>query len=104
MARVVVTGCSGKLGQAVTRELLSHGRTGANLDQAPPPVPIPEDMRRFAWIDFTDPARHPVRDASAVPAGNRRTPPRPETAYSLAKHVEEQMAAQFCRERRDTAY
>ena len=53
MARVVVTGCSGKLGRAVIRELLSHGRTGANLDRAPPPVPVPEDIRRFARIDFT---------------------------------------------------
>jgi nucleoside-diphosphate-sugar epimerase len=50
----MVTSCSGKLARALTRELLSRGRTRANLDWAPPPVSIPEDMRRFARIDFTD--------------------------------------------------
>jgi nucleoside-diphosphate-sugar epimerase len=54
MARVVVTGGSGKLGRAVIRELLAHGWTVVNLDRAPPPVPMPEEACRFTRIDFTD--------------------------------------------------
>jgi nucleoside-diphosphate-sugar epimerase len=54
MARVVVTGGSGKPGRAVIAELLAHGWTVVNLDRAPPPVPMPEEVCRFTRIDFTD--------------------------------------------------
>ena len=36
MARVVVTGGSGKLGRAVVAELVAHGWEVLNLDLAPP--------------------------------------------------------------------
>jgi nucleoside-diphosphate-sugar epimerase len=39
MSRVVVTGGSGKLGQAVVEHLLAHGFEVVNVDRAPPPTP-----------------------------------------------------------------
>jgi nucleoside-diphosphate-sugar epimerase len=165
MSRVVVTGGSGKLGQAAIAELLAHGWTVVNLDRVPPAVPMAEEVCRFTRIDFTDYGQtvealtsidggysgvDAIVHLAAVPgpslaanaatfannltstynvfsaarhAGIRNvvwassetllgipfeTPPpylpvdekypaRPESAYSLAKHLEEQMAAQFCR-------
>jgi uncharacterized protein YbjT (DUF2867 family) len=35
MAKVVVTGGSGKLGRAVLKELVAHGYQVLNVDQAP---------------------------------------------------------------------
>ncbi|HEY0449670.1 NAD(P)-dependent oxidoreductase [Actinophytocola sp.] len=161
MARVAVTGGSGKLGRAVVAELLEHGWEVHNLDLAPPAEPVCPHTR----VDLTDygqvvealtgiDARHDGVDAvvhlAAIPgpgvAGNAATfannvpstynvfaaarlagirnvvwassetvlglpfdtpppyvpvdeeyPGRPETAYSLGKLLDEQMAAQFCR-------
>jgi nucleoside-diphosphate-sugar epimerase len=50
MARVVVTGGSGKLGRAVVAELLEHGWEVHNLDLAPPPEPVCPYTR----VDLTD--------------------------------------------------
>ena len=161
MARVAVTGGSGKLGRAVVAELLEHGWEVHNLDLTPPAEPVCPHTR----VDLTDygqvvealtgiDARHDGVDAvvhlAAIPgpgvAGNAATfannvpstynvfaaarladirnvvwassetvlglpfdtpppyvpvdeeyPGRPETAYSLGKLLDEQMAAQFCR-------
>jgi len=161
MARVVVTGGSGKLGRAVVAELLEHGWEVHNLDLVAPAEATAPHTR----VDLTDygqvveaftgiNARYDGIDAvvhlAAIPgpgvAGNAATftnnvpstyhvfsaarlagirnvvwassetvlglpfdtpPPyvpvdeeyagRPETAYSLGKHLDEQMAAQFCR-------
>lgn len=162
MARIAVTGGSGKLGRAVLAELREHGFDVVNLDLAAPPGGGPED---FVRVDLTDygqvvgaltgvedrydridgvvhlaaiPApgltgnvatfdhnvtsTHHVFAAARV-AGIRNvvwassetvlglpfdTPPpyvpvdedyhpRPESSYSLAKAVEEEMATHFCR-------
>lgn len=162
MAKVAVTGGSGKLGRAVLGELVAHGYQVLNIDQAPPREAICPTVR----IDLTnfgevmeaigggiDERRGPfdaVVHLAAIPApgltANARTfgnnvpssynvfeaarqagiktvvfassetvlglpfdtpPPyvpvdeeyfpRPETAYSLGKLLEETMAAQFCR-------
>jgi nucleoside-diphosphate-sugar epimerase len=50
MARVVVTGGSGKLGRAVVADLLEHGWEVHNLDLAPPADPICPHTR----VDLTD--------------------------------------------------
>jgi nucleoside-diphosphate-sugar epimerase len=50
MARVVVTGGSGKLGRAVVAELLDHGWEVHNLDLAPPPESVCPHTR----VDLTD--------------------------------------------------
>lgn len=162
MARIAVTGGSGKLGRAVVAELLGAGYDVVNLDRAPPPAPSPAP---FVRVELTDAGqalealtavddRYTGVDGlvhlAAVPgpgvttnaatfahnatatynvfsaaraAGIRNvvwassetllglpfaTPPayvpvdeqadvRPETAYSLAKAVEEEMARHFCR-------
>lgn len=163
MARVVVTGGSGKLGRAVVAELMSHGYEVFNLDRVPPT----ENRRNFVQIDLLNfgsvvealtgiDDKYAGVDAvvhlAAIPApglsGNAATfthnltatyhvfqaarvaqirrivwassetllglplgpdspppylpvdeeyPARPQTGYALAKHLEETMAAQFCR-------
>jgi nucleoside-diphosphate-sugar epimerase len=161
MARIAVTGGSGKLGRAVVQELVDHGFEVINLDLVAPN----ESVCPFIRVDLTDygqvvealtaiDSRYTSIDAvvhlAAIPgpgvvpnaatfannitasynvfaaaraAGIGRvvwassetllglpfdTPPpylpvdeeyaaRPETSYSLAKHLDEQMAAQFCR-------
>jgi nucleoside-diphosphate-sugar epimerase len=161
VARVAVTGGSGKLGRAVVDELLAHDHEVVNLDLVPPR----QSTCPFIRIDLTDYGqtvealagiddRYPRIDAvahlAAIPgpgmtgnaatftrnvtatyhvfaaaraAGIRRVvwassetllglpfdvpppyipvdeeyPARPNTSYALAKHVEEAMAAQFCR-------
>ncbi len=162
MAKVVVTGGSGKLGRAVLKELVAHGYQVLNIDQAPareaicPTVRI--DLTNFGEVmeaigGGIDERRGPfdaVVHLAAIPApgqmANSRTfknnvpssynvfeaarqagiktvvfassetvlglpfdtpPPyvpvdeeyfpRPETAYSLGKLLDETMAAQFCR-------
>ena len=50
MARVVVTGGSGKLGRAVVADLVEHGWEVHNLDLAPPPEPVCPHTR----VDLTD--------------------------------------------------
>ncbi|MGK5678101.1 NAD-dependent epimerase/dehydratase family protein [Actinoplanes sp. URMC 104] len=161
MARIAVTGGSGKLGRAVVQDLLDHGQQVVNLDQAPSSSPAPwlnVDLTDFGQVVgalTTVDERYDRIDAvvhlAAVPApgllpnaatfhNNIRatynvfeaarvagiktvvwassetllglpfdtTPPpylpvdeeypvRPNSSYSLAKHLEEQMAAQFCR-------
>ena len=50
MARVVVTGGSGKVGRACVEELLHHGYEVFNLDVLPPE----EERARFTQVDLTD--------------------------------------------------
>lgn len=161
MARVVITGGSGKVGRATIKELLEHKYEVWNLDI----VPSKEELCRFTPIDFTDFGQviealtdidggyqgvDAVVHLAAIPgpshAANARlfhnnstssfnvfwaarkagiknvvwassetlqgvpfdVPPpyvpmdeeygsRPETAYALAKLLDEEMAKQFCR-------
>jgi nucleoside-diphosphate-sugar epimerase len=161
MTRVVITGGSGKVGRASTKELLAHGYEVINLDVAPPR----ETLCRFMRTDFTDYGQvfealsdidggytgvDAVVHLAAIPgpsnapnatlfhnnsassfnvfwaarkAGIKNviwassetlqgvpfdTPPpyvpmdedypaRPESAYSLSKFLDEEMAKQFCR-------
>lgn len=51
MARVVVTGGSGKLGRAVVEDLAAHGYDVVNVDVAPPP---PGQPALFTRVDLTD--------------------------------------------------
>jgi nucleoside-diphosphate-sugar epimerase len=50
MARVAVTGGSGKLGRACVRDLVEHGWEVVNLDRAP----SPDGLAPFLSIDLTD--------------------------------------------------
>ena len=160
MPRVVVTGGSGKLGQACVADLVDHGWEVVNVDRAPSPHPVCPFLR----VDLTDFGQTvealSVNDGyrgvdalvhlAAIPAPGLTTnaatfannmpstynvfaaarhagiknivwassetvlglpfeipPPyipvdeeysaRPESTYSLVKHLEEQMARQFCR-------
>jgi nucleoside-diphosphate-sugar epimerase len=162
VARVVVTGGSGKLGRAVVAELVAHGWDVVNVDRAAPPTPQPCPYVRVDLTDYGQVAQALTRvddryddvDAvvhlaaipapgltvnsvafannitatynvfSAARAAGIRTivwassetvlglpfddpppyipvdedyPARPESTYSLVKHLEEQMAAQLCR-------
>ena len=160
MPRVVVTGGSGKLGQACVADLVDHGWEVVNVDRAPSPHPVCPFLR----VDLTDFGQTvealSVNDGyrgvdalvhlAAIPAPGLTTnaatfannmpstynvfaaarhagiknivwassetvlglpfeipppyipvdeeyPARPESTYSLVKHLEEQMARQFCR-------
>ena len=162
MARVLVTGGSGKLGRAVLKDLVTNGYSVLNVDQAPPRDAIcpfvRADLNDFGQVvqlitGSVDERKGPfdaVVHLAAIPAPglqpNARTfannvtssynvfeacriagvknvvfassetvlglpfdnpPPyapldeeyfpRPETAYSLGKLVDETIAAQFCR-------
>lgn len=162
MAKVLVTGGSGKLGRAVLRDLVAHGYDVLNVDQQPLPEPICPSVRidltnfgevAAAILGGVDERKGPfdaVVHLAAIPApglaANARifannvpttynifeasrlagiknivfassetvlglpfdTPPpyapvdeeyypRPESAYSLGKLLDETMAAQFCR-------
>ncbi|HEY5049928.1 MAG TPA: NAD(P)-dependent oxidoreductase [Acidothermaceae bacterium] len=160
MPRVVVTGGSGKLGQACVADLLAHGWDVVNVDRMPSPHPVCPFLR----VDLTDFGQtvealsvndgyrgvDAVVHLAAIPAPGLMTnaatfannitstynvfaaarhsgisnivwassetvlglpfeipppyipvdeeyPARPESTYSLVKHLEEQMARQFCR-------
>lgn len=160
MPRVVVTGGSGKLGQACVADLVDHGWDVVNVDRVPSPHPVSPFLR----VDLTDFGQvvealsvndgyqgvDAVVHLAAIPAPGLTTnaatfannitttynvfaaarhagitnivwassetvlglpfdipPPyipvdeeyvaRPESTYSLVKHLEEQMARQFCR-------
>ncbi len=162
MARIAVTGGSGRLGRAVVRDLDEHGYEVVNLDVTPPPDDAPGDFLRVDLGDYGQVVqalgrvedRYDTVDGvvhlAAVPApglvpntttftGNITathhvfaacraqgirdivwassetvlglpfdTPPpyipvdeeyhpRPESSYSLAKTLEEEMARQLCR-------
>ncbi len=162
MAKILVTGGSGKLGRAVLRDLVEHGFDVLNLDQQALPEPICPSLRidltnfgevAAAILGGVDEKSGPfdaVVHLAAVPApglaANARTItnnvsatynvfeacrlagiknvvfassetvlglpfdtpppyvpvdedyfPRPESAYSLGKLLDETMAAQFCR-------
>lgn len=162
MAKVVVTGGSGKLGRAVLKDLVENGYEVVNLDQTLPPEPICKTVRidlsdfgqvAGAILGGVDEVGGPfdaVVHLAAIPAPglfpNARTfannvptsynmfescrlagitnvvfassetvlglpfdtpPPyapvdeayfpRPESAYSLGKLLDETMAAQYCR-------
>ena len=162
MAKVLVTGGSGKLGRAVLRDLVTHGHDVLNIDQQALPEPICPSIRidltnfgevAAAILGGVDERKGPfdaVVHLAAIPApglaANARifannvpttynvfeasrlagiknivfassetvlglpfdTPPpyapvdeeyypRPESAYSLGKLLDETMAAQFCR-------
>jgi nucleoside-diphosphate-sugar epimerase len=162
MAKVLVTGGSGKLGRAVLKDLVASGYDVLNLDQAPareaicptvrvdltdfgevmqvisggldehggPPdavvhlaaIPAPGQFANNRTFRNNVPASYNIFEACRV-AGVKNivfassetvlglpfdTPPpyvpvdeeyfpRPETAYSLGKLLDETMAAQFCR-------
>jgi nucleoside-diphosphate-sugar epimerase len=162
MARVAVTGGSGKLGRAVVEDLVEHGYEVHVLDVAAPSprqapftridltdygqtlealtaiedrytgldavvhlaaIPAPGLIANAATFDHNIVATHHVF-AAARAAGIRNVvwassetvlglpfeqtrppylpvdeeyPGRPGSSYSLAKHLEEHMAAQFCR-------
>jgi nucleoside-diphosphate-sugar epimerase len=160
MPRVVVTGGSGKLGQACVADLVDHGWDVVNVDRTPSPRPVCPFLR----VDLTDFGQvvealsvndgyrgvDAVVHLAAIPAPGLTTnaatfannitttynvfaaarhsgitnivwassetvlglpfdtpppyipvdeeyPARPESTYSLVKHLEEQMARQFCR-------
>jgi nucleoside-diphosphate-sugar epimerase len=160
MPRVVVTGGSGKLGQACVADLVEHGWDVVNVDRTPSPHPVCPFLR----VDLTDFGQtvealsvndgyrevDAVVHLAAIPAPGLTTnaatfannssttynvfaaarhagitnvvwassetvlglpfdipppyipvdeeyPARPESTYSLVKHLEEQMARQFCR-------
>ncbi len=162
MAKILVTGGSGKLGRAVLRDLVDHGFDVLNLDQHALPEPICPSLRidltnfgevAAAILGGVDERAGPfdaVVHLAAIPApglaANARTItnnvsatynvfeacrlagiknvvfassetvlglpfdnpppyvpvdeeyfPRPESAYSLGKLLDETMAAQFCR-------
>jgi nucleoside-diphosphate-sugar epimerase len=162
MAKVLVTGGSGKLGRAVLRDLVEHGYEVLNLDQQALPEPICPSVRIdlsnfgevsaaiLGGIDERGGPFDAVVHLAAIPApglaANARTItnnvsatynvfeasrlagiknvvfassetvlglpfdtpppyvpvdegyfPRPESAYSLGKLLDETMAAQFCR-------
>ncbi|WP_055048304.1 NAD-dependent epimerase/dehydratase family protein [Devosia sp. A16] len=162
MAKVLVTGGSGKLGRAVLKDLVTNGYSVLNVDQTLPRDPICPTVRidltdfgqvAQAILGGVDERRGPfdaVVHLAAIPApglfANSRTVannvptsynvfeacrlagvknvvfassetvlglpfetpppyvpvdeeyfPRPETAYSLGKLLDETMAAQFCR-------
>ena len=162
MAKVLVTGGSGKLGRAVLRDLVTHGYDVLNIDQQALPEPICPSIRidltnfgevAAAILGGVDEREGPfdaVVHLAAIPApglaANARTfannvpttynvfeasrlagiknivfassetvlglpfdtpppyapvdeeyYPRPESAYSLGKLLDETMAAQFCR-------
>ena len=162
MAKVLVTGGSGKLGRAVLRDLVAHGYDVLNIDQQALPEPICPSVRidltnfgevAAAILGGVDERKGPfdaVVHLAAIPApglaANARTfannvpttynvfeasrlagiknivfassetvlglpfetpppyapvdedyYPRPESAYSLGKLLDETMAAQFCR-------
>lgn len=165
MARVAVTGGSGKLGRACVRDLVEHGWDVVNLDRRP----SPDGLAPYTEVDLTDYGqtvealtriddRYDGLDAvvhlAAIPAPGLRanaatfennivttfnvfqatrlagianvvwassetvlglpfeTPPpylpvdeeyaaRPESTYSLVKHLEETMVAELCRWRPD---
>jgi nucleoside-diphosphate-sugar epimerase len=162
MAKVLVTGGSGKLGRAVLRDLVAHGYDVLNIDRQALPEPICPSVRidltnfgevASAILGGVDERKGPfdaVVHLAAIPApglaANARTfannvpttynvfeasrlagiknivfassetvlglpfetpppyapvdeeyYPRPETAYSLGKLLDETMAAQFCR-------
>ncbi|HEX3811228.1 MAG TPA: NAD(P)-dependent oxidoreductase [Mycobacteriales bacterium] len=161
MPTVIVTGGSGKLGQACVRDLVEHGWDVVNVDQVAPA----EDIARYVEVDLTDYGQvvaalgavdgavttvDAVVHLAAIPAPGRKPNavtfdnnvpstyhileaartlgitkvvlassetvlglpfdmpppyapvdeeyfPRPESAYSLGKLLEETMAAQYCR-------
>jgi nucleoside-diphosphate-sugar epimerase len=162
MARILVTGGSGKLGRAVLEDLVANGHKVLNIDQTLPKTPVCPTVRidlsdhgqvLEAMLGGVDEHRGPfeaVVHLAAIPApgqfANSRTfrnnvpssynvfeaarkagiknvvfassetvlglpfetpppyapvdeeyAPRPETAYSLGKLLDETMAAQFCR-------
>ena len=162
MAKVLVTGGSGKLGRAVLKDLVAHGYEVLNLDQQALPEPICPSIRvdltnfgevAAAILGGVDERKGPfdaVVHLAAIPApglaANAKTfannvpstynvlescrlagiknvviassetvlglpfdtpppyapvdeeyYPRPESAYSLGKLLDETMAAQFCR-------
>ncbi len=53
MPKVIVTGGSGKLGQACVRDLVEHGWDVVNVDQVPPPGEIGE-IAPYVAVDLTD--------------------------------------------------
>jgi nucleoside-diphosphate-sugar epimerase len=157
MARIAVTGGSGKLGRAVVDDLVAHGDEVVNLDVAAPRPALKIDLTDYGQtvealtrIDDRYDRIDAVVHLAAIPAPGLipnaatfqhnitatynvfsaarlagitnvvwassetvlglpfDTPPpyipvdegyaaRPESTYSLVKHLEEQMAAQFCR-------
>jgi nucleoside-diphosphate-sugar epimerase len=54
MARIVVTGGSGKAGRAVVRDLLEHGHQVLNVDLVPPAGPRDAAAAAFLPADLTD--------------------------------------------------
>ena len=76
MARVAVTGGSGKLGRAVVTDLAAHGYDVLNLDRAAPPEGQPGDFVTDRPHRLRPGPRRPDRRGRAAPGGGRRRAPR----------------------------
>jgi len=84
MARIVVTGGSGKAGRAVVRDLVEHGHSVLNVDLVPPR----EEVAPYIRADLTDlgqavealaggdvlPGTEAVVHLAAIPAPDKATP------------------------------
>ena len=104
MARIVVTGGSGKLGRACVKDLLEHGHqdetvfkintvTTYNVFEAARRLGIKNvvwaSSETLLGLPFDEPPPYfPLDEEYAA---------RPVTGYSLSKLVGEEMAKQFCR-------
>jgi nucleoside-diphosphate-sugar epimerase len=88
MTNVLVTGGSGKLGRAVLKDLIANGYQVLNVDQAPPPEPIPCQTVRIDLTDYgqvlgrywaasTSGADRSTRSSTSPPSRRRASSPTP---------------------------
>ena len=82
MTSVVVTGGSGKAGQAAIRELLAHGHTVMNVDLAPPAEPLCHFMK--ADLNEMGQASEVLRQAAGTIDRRRAPIGTPEAVVHMA--------------------